>query len=355
MKIVVGMSGGVDSSVTALLLTKAGHEVIGLSLQIWDQRYRTNPKTCCSHEAALAAKTTCIRLGIKHITVDARNVFMEQVIEPFCKSYLTGETPNPCVLCNRFIKFSFLLSKADELGADAVATGHYAQIERVKTGNIFSLLKGIDPRKDQSYFLYVMKQAELSRTILPLGTLHKTEVREIAKHENMASADRPESQEICFVGTGSYTNFISEVLPEAVIPGPIVDSSGHLLGEHRGISCYTIGQRRGLGIAAGVRRYVIKIDRDTNTVVLGSREEGMENRYLVHDVNWISPMPESGRFEAAVKIRSTMKEAPASIKVVENDKAEIEFKFPQWAPAPGQAAVFYKDNEVLGGGTVSIV
>ncbi len=353
MKIVVGMSGGVDSSVTALLLSEAGHEVLGLSLQIWDQRYRTDPKTCCSREAVLSAETACKRLGIEHISMDTRQVFLEQVIEPFCKSYIAGETPNPCVLCNRFIKFSFLLSKAADLGADAVATGHYAQIERVKTGTRFALLKGIDPQKDQSYFLYVMKQNELSRTILPLGILHKKEVREIAKRAGLPAADRPESQEICFVGTGGYTDFISGVSPEAVKPGPIVDSSGRILGEHRGIAFYTVGQRRGLGVAAGARLYVIRIDRDSNTVVLGPRQEGMRSKYLVCDINWIASIPENGNFEAAVKIRSTMKEAPAGIKILGRNRAEINFKQPQWAPAPGQAAVFYRGNEVLGGGIIS--
>ena len=355
MKVVVGMSGGVDSSVTALLLSKAGHEVIGLSLQIWDQRCRTDPKACCSSEAALSAEIACKRLGIKHITMDARQIFLEKVIEPFCESYLAGETPNPCVLCNRFIKFSFLLDKADELGADAVATGHYAQIEKVKTGNRFALLKGIDPRKDQSYFLYVMNQAELSRTLLPMGRLHKKDVRDMAKRENMPSANRPESQEICFVGTGRYTDFISGISPETVMPGPIVDSSGRLLGQHRGIAFYTVGQRRGLGVAAGARLYVVRIDRNTNTVVLGPRKEAMRNRYLVHDINWISSVPDGNRFEAAVKVRSTMKEAPASIKAVGSDRAEIEFEHPQWAAAPGQAAVFYSGNEVLGGGTITMV
>jgi len=349
MKVVVGMSGGVDSSVTALLLRDAGHEVVGLSLGIWDQRVRTDPSICCSEESLRSASTVCRHLGMEHRSLDARGAFSREVIEPFCRSYLDGETPNPCVLCNQSIKFSFLLDAADEMGADAVATGHYA---RVRTqGGRYGLLKGLDKGKDQSYFLYVMRQAELSRTLFPLGGMEKEDVRRIARDAGLSVAERPESQDICFVGSGGYRDFIAGVAPEMAQPGPFVDMDGRVLGRHSGVAFYTVGQRRGLGIPAGSRLYVTGIDRTANTIVLGPREQGMKAVFSVNDVNWISPIPEQP-FRAAVRIRSVMREVPALVSPEELHAARVEFDRPQWAPAPGQAAVFYGGDDVLGGGTI---
>lgn len=349
MKVLVGMSGGVDSSVSALLLRDAGHEVVGLSFAIWDQRVRTDPSICCSEESLRSASEVCRRLGLEHRSLDARAAFSREVIEPFCRTYLAGATPNPCILCNKSIKFSLLLDAAAEMGADAVATGHYARIKA--GGGRFSLLKGIDRGKDQSYFLYVMGQEELSRTLFPLGTMEKDNVRGLARNAGLTVAERPESQDICFVGPGGYRDFIAGIAPEMARPGPFVDREGRVLGRHSGLAFYTVGQRRGLGVPAGSRLYVISIDRQANTIVLGPRELGMKVLFRVNDVNWISPRPE-GPFSASVRIRSVMREVPALVSPEGPDGARVEFESPQWAPAPGQAAVFYRDDEVLGGGTI---
>jgi len=354
MKIIVAMSGGVDSSVVAYLLKKQGHEVIGLSYELWDKRDLKSSNLCCSVETINLAKSVARQLKIEHLTVDVRDIFYTNVIESFCESYLMGTTPNPCILCNKYIKFDFLMRKAEELGADCIATGHYAQVVERRASSVerrFLLKKGIDQKKDQSYVLYVMSQDELSKTVFPLGEFTKDKTRAIAKEIGLATATRPESQEICFVGDDNYANFVEGFSPESLKPGMILDIDGNVIGEHKGIAFYTIGQRKGLGISSPVPRYVADINREKNTIVVGSRDDATRISIIVTDLNWIAADSPVSPVQAGVKIRSTMNEVPALL-TPEDENISVEFSVTQWAPAPGQSAVFYKDDIVLGGGII---
>lgn len=359
MKVIVAMSGGVDSSVAAYLLKKKGFEVIGLSFELWDKRDLDSSNACCSVKTIELAKSVAQKLGVEHYTVDVRDVFYRNVIESFCESYLDGRTPNPCILCNKHIKFDFLLQKADELGADFVATGHYARVlNSKKRGDHNSglcrnlLLKGIDARKDQSYVLYVMTQEELSKSIFPLGDFTKVKTRKIAKDIGLVSAMRPESQEICFVGNDTYADFIKEFSPDALKPGPILNMKGSVVGKHKGIAFYTIGQRRRLGISSPYPNYVVDMDPHKNAIIVSSRDDAMKKSFKVKDINWISIEGLYHPISTAVKIRSTMKEAPSTVSPSGKSEVEVKFETPQWAPAPGQSAVFYKDDIVIGGGVI---
>ncbi|RJQ17946.1 MAG: tRNA 2-thiouridine(34) synthase MnmA [Nitrospiraceae bacterium] len=355
MKVIVAMSGGVDSSVAACLLKKEGHEVTGLSFELWDKRDLTNSNICCSIETIELAKSVAHKIGIEHHTVDVRDAFYRHVIENFCTSYMEGITPNPCILCNKFIKFDFLLKKAGELGADFIATGHYARIIKGQGVSRHLLLKGIDPKKDQSYVLYVMKQEELAKTLFPLGVLTKDKTREIAKELGLATALRPESQEICFVGDEKYVDFIKDVSPESLKPGPVIDIGGKIIGEHRGIAFYTIGQRKRLGISSLKPHYVVSIDRAKNIITAGSKEDAAMKSFTVRDLNWIAVGSLSASIKVKVKIRSMMKDVPATISPEGYDRVFVEFDEPQWAPAPGQSAVFYDNDVVVGGGIIECV
>jgi tRNA-specific 2-thiouridylase len=355
MKIIVAMSGGVDSSVVAHLLKEQGHEVIGLSFELWDKRDLKASNVCCSVETIELARNVAASLGIRHCTVDVRDSFYRHVIESFCNSYIQGLTPNPCILCNKYIKFDELLKKAAELNADGIATGHYARItEGPLTGDrkTYVLRKGADPVKDQSYVLYVLKQEELAKTLFPLGAMKKEETREIARKIGLASAMRPESQEICFVGDDRYADFIRDFSPESVVPGDIIDSGGTLRGRHRGLAFYTIGQRKGLGLASPAPLYVTGIDRKGNRIVVGGREEALKKSFNVKELNWIYPSPLTVPARVHVKIRSTMQEVPATVSPGTDGGVTVAFDDPQWAPAPGQSAVFYDKDLVMGGGII---
>lgn len=354
MKAIVAMSGGVDSSVAAYLLKKDGYEVIGLSFELWDRRDVKKFSTCCSVETVEIAKSVACKLGIEHYTIDVRDAFYRYVIEDFCDSYIEGATPNPCILCNQHIKFDFLLQKARETGADVIATGHYARTCRAGTSDESRVLlkKGIDPKKDQSYVLYVMTQEQLSRTVFPLGNMRKEETRALAKEVGIESALRPESQEICFVGDGNYTDFMKDFAPEALNPGPIIDMEGKVVGTHKGIAFYTIGQRKRLGVSSLKPLYVADIDREKNIITIGSREDAMRKSLRVKELNWISVETLSDTVRAGVKIRSTMKEEPATVIPQGDGTVMVEFDEPQWALASGQSAVFYDGDVVIGGGVI---
>lgn len=354
MKVIVAMSGGVDSSVAAYLLKKKGYEVTGLSFELWDRRDLQSSNVCCSVETIELARSVSRKLGIDHYTVDVRDAFYRNVIETFCEAYTEGITPNPCILCNKYIKFDFLLQKASELGAEFIATGHYARTGRNEetAGTRQLLLKGLDLKKDQSYVLYVMKQEELSKTLFPLGELKKEKTRDIAKEIGLATALRPESQEICFVGDKKYTDYIKGFSPEMLQPGMIVDMNGKKVGEHKGIALYTVGQRKRLGISSINPHYVVHIDRANNTVVVGTREDAMKKKFRVTALNWIAIDNLSNPIRTNIKVRSTMREVPATIMPENDDSVSVEFDEPQWAPAPGQSAVFYDKDIVIGGGII---
>ena len=343
-KVVVGMSGGVDSSVTAYLLKEQGYEVEGVSFVLYEARLKTAFSGCCSLESIDDARRTAGHIGLKHTVIDLREEFLEQVIEPFIEAYKKGITPNPCILCNKHIKIPYLLKIAAQKDAEYIATGHYARVINSE------LKKGIDARKDQSYVLYVLQQEELSRLILPLGVKIKPEVREMAKMLDLPAAKRPESQEICFIGDKNYCTFM-EGLAEKM-EGLIIDvETGKTLGSHKGIHLYTIGQRKRMGIAVGKPLYVAAIDPAQNAVYIGPRETAMRRAFKVEEINWLVTAP-PGPFRATVKIRSTMKDEPATITTVDYAVAEVVYDEPQWAPAPGQSAVFYDCDTVLGGGII---
>ena len=354
-KIIVGMSGGVDSSVTAYLLKERGYEVEGVSFLMWEAM-STELSACCSLKTTAEAAKTAGLLGIRHATVDVRDDFKEKVVKPFADAYLAGLTPNPCVLCNRFIKFPYLLREAERRGAECVATGHYARVDASLSseGDAFLLRKGVDPKKDQSYVLYTLGQEELRRLILPLGNFRKSDVRDLARSLDLPCADQPGSQEICFVEDRNYLAFIEKISPLNAGPGPIIDACDRIVGTHKGIYGYTIGQRKGLGISSPEPLYVIDTDIRKNTVYVGPRDSAKKREFLVEDLNWIIP-PASDDFRALVKIRSTMKEEPANITLVRTlslVKVSVVFDEPQWAPAPGQSAVFYDGDKVMGGGVI---
>lgn len=352
-KVIVGMSGGVDSSTAAYLLKEKGFEVEGVSFILYEARLKREPSyrhvACCSMEAIKEAAIVAAQLEIPHSIVDLREEFIDKVINPFIASYRKGLTPNPCILCNRYIKFPVLLKIAAERDAFFASTGHYA---RVKDGRLF---KGIDPKKDQSYVLYVLEKEALRRLILPLGELTKDRVREIARSLGLISARRPESQEICFIAERRYSEFIKALVePEE---GPVIDiKTGEALKTHRGIFNYTIGQRRGLGISSREPYYVVKIDPEKRIVYVSNKEDAFKREIIITDLNILEPSALSPQpsFRATVKIRSTMKDEPAMI-YLNNGSAKIVFDSPQWAPAPGQSAVFYDGELVIGGGIIKEV
>ncbi|MBI5101974.1 MAG: tRNA 2-thiouridine(34) synthase MnmA [Nitrospirae bacterium] len=345
------MSGGVDSSVSAYLLQQQGFEVEGVSFMLGEARGREDHRGCCSLQSARSAAQTASTLGMAHFSVDARLEFIEKVIEPFSESYAKGMTPNPCILCNKYIKFPFLLDEARKRGAGYIATGHYARLQRDETGSgeVF-LKKAADLKKDQSYVLYVLREEEIRSLVLPLGEYEKPRVREIARSLGLDAADRPESQEICFVEDDDYCGFLERTEPSLCRPGPIKDLSGKELGSHKGIHRYTVGQRKGLGIASPSPYYVAKIDPVTRTVYVGSQDDAKCREVVVSDLNWLIP-PKADTFRAGVKVRSMMKDVPATLTIIA-DAVRVLFDEPQWAPAPGQSAVFYDGGIVLGGGII---
>jgi len=344
------MSGGVDSSVTAVLLKEQGYEVIGVSMKLSEAPADAEAKVsgCCSLKDFNDARSICASLGIPFYSMNFKEEFKEKVMNTFVREYLMGRTPNPCVLCNQDIKFDAFLAKARELEADYVATGHYARIE--KGEGRYRLLKGKDPNKDQSYFLFSLKQADLSKILFPVGDLTKPEVRELARKYDLKTKDKPESQEICFVPNDDPGAFI-ESYAQAGEAGDFVDLEGKILGRHRGIHHYTIGQRRGIQVAMGKRYYVQRIDAVANQVTLAEDTELYREALLASQVSWVGYQPGSGESIQA-KIRYRSRAEACRIQALPEGKVQVEFEEAQRAISPGQAIVFYQGDEVLGGGWI---
>jgi tRNA-specific 2-thiouridylase len=352
-RVLVAMSGGVDSAAAAALLLEQGHEVIGATMQLWsaDQPGNNAEDGCCSLEAVEDARAVADKLGVAYYVLNLHEPFRENVIDYFVAEYLQGRTPNPCIVCNQKLKFSKLLDKAKALDCRYVATGHYVRKDEQPVDGRWLLRKGIDPAKDQSYVLYGLTQDQLEAGLFPLGGYTKVEIRRLAERFGLPVASKQESQEICFVPDQNYRRFIEEYRPGSTKPGKIVDLEGKVLGEHGGITNFTIGQRKGLGIAAGVPLFVIAIDPERNEVVVGPGEAVFTERLIARRLNWIAFDRPDRELTAEAKIRYTAKPAPARIKP-KGERAEVIFDQPQRAVTPGQAVVFYQEDLVLGGGII---
>lgn len=352
MKILIAMSGGVDSSVAAKLLCDAGNECIGCTMKLFDNcdAGLSRSRTCCSLDDIEDARSVAFSLGMRYYVFNFKDDFREKVIKKFASAYLAGQTPNPCIDCNRYMKFDKLYERARLLGCDKIATGHYARIEF--DGEKYMLKKARDESKDQSYVLYMLTQEQLAHTLFPLGELIKSETRAIAEASKLTNAQKPDSQDICFVPDGDYAAAIERLTGKTSAPGNFIDTDGNVLGTHRGITHYTIGQHRGLGLALPERRYVCKIDAGSGTVTLGSGTELYSREVLVRDFNWISGEAPSGPIRCSAKIRYRQPEQAANVEPLSENEALIRFDTPQSAVTPGQSAVLYDDGTVLGGGII---
>ncbi len=397
--VAVAMSGGVDSSAAACLLKQAGHKIFGITMLLWDKdlaREKLSPETpgriklhtvkedpaakdlkkkesksdgavlleetaaaalpaagsSGAGRAALEARQVADRLGFPHYTLDLRPAFQELVIQNFVQEYLQGRTPNPCIVCNRYVKFGWLLAQARALGADYLATGHYARIQRDEKSQRFVILKGVDPRKDQSYFLYRLTQEQLSQVLFPLGLFQKDKIRNIVRDLGLNNADQPESQEICFIENNDYRDFLRKRVPLGIKPGPFLDQQGEVLGQHQGLPFYTVGQRKGLGLALGQPMYVVRIDPERNAVILGTDEQLLSQQVWTENNNFFPFADLEKPTGVTAKIRSTAKPAAATIIPASGQQVVVEFAEPQRAVTPGQAIVYYQGESVVGGGTI---
>lgn len=352
-KIMVAMSGGVDSSLAAVLLREQGHEVTGVTMHLWEgDDEGLMESQCCSIEMTAGARRVCAQFDIPYYVFNYQKEFRSHVINYFLREYSSGATPNPCLACNRDLKFRVLLERAQALGFDALATGHFVRI----TGGgeaAYDLRRGLDPNKDQSYVLYMLQQAELARLSFPLGGYTKPQVRELARQRGLATADKPESMDICFIPDNNYRRFIAEERPEIMQPGPIVRRDGSVLGEHKGLPQYTIGQRKGLGLAAGKPLFVLELDTARNLLVVGDAEELDRSSFLVEDLRLVYGPDSIDSRHCEVQIRAHGTADPATVAMQQDGRILVRYDQPQRAISPGQAAVFYEGDRVLGGGRIA--
>jgi tRNA-specific 2-thiouridylase len=351
-KVVVAMSGGVDSSVAAALLKGQGYEVIGMMLRLWSEPGKEDSNRCCTPDSMALARRVAAKLDIPFYVVDAKEIFRETVVQYFLDGYAAGGTPNPCLLCNRQIRWTFLLEHALALGADYMATGHYVRRRTTEDGE-HQLLRAVDPMKDQSYVLHVLNQEKLAKALFPVGEYPKSEIRQRAEELDLPVYKRPDSQDLCFLAGEDYRSFIQRNAAEMLVPGEIVRHDGEMLGQHNGLANYTIGQRKGLGVQSSVPLYVLGKDAATNTLIVGEADELGTDELIAKDVNWPSGRVPDEPFRAEVKIRYTAREAWAQVTPLEGGtQVRVQFDAPLRDVTPGQAAVFYDGDLVLGGGVI---
>lgn len=358
--VVVAMSGGVDSSLSAALLMEQGYDVIGIHMRLHHLHAASRQNTasgrlnkgCCSADDVDDARLVCYELGIPFYVLDFEGDFRKTVIDNFVTEYSKGRTPYPCLMCNRYVKFDSLLKRAEQLGADHLATGHYARVTCDEATGKYSLRKALDPSKDQAYVLYHLGQHELSHLLFPLGEHRKTDVREMSAERNLVTAGKPDSQEICFIPNNNYRTFLEKVSPGMAQPGDMVDTAGRVVGKHTGVPNYTIGQRKGLGALGPEPSFVLELRPADNTVVVGSNDELLAHTLTADDVNWVAGETPNEPFRANVKIRYRAPEVPATVTPLADGRFRADFDTPQRAVTPGQAAVIFIEDVVIGGGTI---
>jgi tRNA-specific 2-thiouridylase len=350
-RVVVAMSGGVDSSVAAALLVQQGYEVVGMMLRLWSEPGKDAINRCCTPDAMAMARQVAAELGIPFYAVDAREVFRSQVVQYFIDSSMQGVTPNPCLVCNRHVRWGFLLERALALEASAMATGHYVRLQRDSQGGC-RLLKGVDPSKDQSYVLHVLSQQQLAHALFPLGELTKRQVRQLAHDFKLPVAEQAESQDLCFLADSDYRSFLVRNAPGIENPGPILTRNGKVVGRHQGLAFYTIGQRKGLGVASQIPLYVLEKDLADNALVVGSLEQLGKRLLRAGQLNWVSSEAPTQRFRAQIKIRYKAQPAWGEVSLLAKDLVQVLFDEPLRDITPGQAAVFYDGDYVIGGGII---